>query len=185
MRVAPISPQLYIGGIVMEKWKVMKEHNNYEISNYGKVRNKKTGRIRKTTINNKGYEQIIVYINKKPKTYYIHRLVASNFIENPNNYKEVNHLDENKLNNNVNNLEWCNGEYNLHYGTRVNRILKTKEPTFKQIIQKDRHGNIIKIWKNIIEIQKNTKFNKQCIHYCCSGRLKTSGGYIWEYADVL
>ena len=99
----------------MEKWKTMKEHSNYEISNCGKVRNKKTGRIRKTTINNKGYEQIIVYINKKPKTYYIHRLVASNFIENSNNYKEVNHLDENKLNNNVNNLEWCTYRYNCIY----------------------------------------------------------------------
>lgn len=169
----------------MEIWKTMKEHNNYEISNYGKVRNKKTGRIRKTTINNKGYEQIIVYINKKPKTYYIHRLVASNFIENPNNYKEVNHLDENKLNNNVNNLEWCNGEYNLHYGTRVNRILKAKEPTFKQIIQKDLQGNVIRVWKSIREIQEKTNYNKQSIHYCCSGRYKTSNGFIWKYADVL
>lgn len=111
----------------MEVWKTMKEHKNYEISNYGKIRNKKTGRIRKTTINNKGYEQILVYINKKPKSYYVHRVVANNFIDNPNNFKEINHMDENKLNNKIDNLEWCDSKYNLLYGTRVQRILKTKK----------------------------------------------------------
>ena len=165
----------------MEIWKTMKEHQDYEISNLGRVKNKKTGKIRKTTINNKGYEQIIVYINKKAKTYYIHRLVANNFVNNPNNLKEVNHINENKLDNRADNLEWCSGEYNLHFGTRIQRILKTKEPTFKKIKQKDLEGNTIKVWKNIIEIQKKTNFNKQSIHYCCSGRYKTSNGYIWEY----
>lgn len=104
----------------------MKEHNNYEVSSYGKIKSKKTNRILKTTINNKGYERFIIYINKKPKCLYIHRVVANNFINNKNNYKEVNHKDENKLNNNVNNLEWCNSTYNLYYGTRVERILNTK-----------------------------------------------------------
>lgn len=165
----------------MEIWKTMKEHTDYEISNLGRIKNKKTGRIRKTTISNKGYKQIIVYINKKAKTYYVHRLVANNFIDNPNNLKEVNHINENKLDNRVINLEWCNGEYNLHYGNRVQRILKAKEPTFKKIKQKDLQGNTIKIWKNIIEIQKETSFNKQSIYKCCNGKHKSSNGYIWEY----
>lgn len=164
-----------------EVWKTMKEHADYEISNLGRVKTKKTGRIRKTTISNKGYEQIIVYINKKAKTYYVHRLVANNFIDNPSNLREINHINENKLDNKAINLEWCDGKYNLHYGNRVQRILKTKEPTFKKIKQKDLQGNTIKIWKNIIEIQKETNFNKQSIYKCCKGKHKSANGYIWEY----
>lgn len=109
-----------------EIWKVMKEHNNYEVSNFGKIRNIKTKRILKTTKNNKGYERFIIYIDKKPKCFYVHRVVANNYLDNPNNYKEVNHKDENKSNNCINNLEWCDGLYNLSYGTRVERILNTK-----------------------------------------------------------
>ena len=164
-----------------EIWKTMKEHADYEISNLGRVKTKKTGRIRKTTISNKGYEQIIVYINKKAKTYYVHRLVANNFIDNPSNLREINHINENKLDNKASNLEWCDGKYNLHYGNRVQKILKTKEPTFKKIKQKDLQGNTIKIWKNIIEIQKETNFNKQSIYKCCKGKHKSANGYIWEY----
>lgn len=110
----------------MEIWKTMKEQNNYEVSNKGKIRNKKTKRILKTTISYKGYERFIVYINKKPKCFYIHRVVANNFIENPNNYKEINHKNENKLDNSVNNLEYCDTKYNCNYGTRIRRILDTK-----------------------------------------------------------
>lgn len=104
----------------------MKEHCNYEVSNLGNIRNKKTKRIRKTSINNKGYKHIIIYIDKKAKTFFVHRVVANNFIKNKNGYKEVNHKDENKLNNCVDNLEYCNSSYNLHYGTRIKRILETK-----------------------------------------------------------
>ena len=169
----------------MEIWKTMKEHNNYEVSNTEKVRNKQTQRILKTTISYKGYERFIVYIDKKPKCFYMHRVVANNFLKNDNNYKEINHKNENKLDNNVYNLEYCDTKYNCNYGTRVKRILKSKEHTFKSIIQKDKDNNIIKRWKNIIEIQQQTKFNKQGIYFCCEGKYKTSGGYIWEYETTL
>lgn len=109
-----------------EVWKVMKEHNGYEVSNKGEIRNKKTKRILKSSISYKGYKRFIVYINKKGKCLYIHRVVANNFIKNPNNYDCINHKDENKLNNNVNNLEWCDISYNNKYGTRIERILETK-----------------------------------------------------------
>lgn len=109
-----------------EVWKKMKEHNKYEVSNLGKIRNIKTQRILKTTKNNKGYERFIIYINKKPTCFYVHRVVANNFLDNPNNYKEINHKNENKNDNSVINLEWCDGIYNLSYGTRIERILSTK-----------------------------------------------------------
>lgn len=164
-----------------EVWKIMKEHSNYEVSNLGKIKNKTTGRIRKTSINNKGYEQFIVYIDKKPKTFYVHRVVANNFLENFNNLPEVNHKDENKLNNCVDNLEWCDGCYNLHYGTRIERIISKKKPFFIKIVQKDRNKNIIKVWENINEIVCNTNYHRSNIYKCCQGKLKTAYGYIWNY----
>lgn len=112
----------------MELWLTMKENPNYEISNKGRVRNKKTKRILKTTINNKGYERFIIYEEKsKPKMYYIHRVVANNYIDNKKNYNQVNHINENKRDNNVSNLEWCDNWYNSHYGTRLGRIWETKK----------------------------------------------------------
>jgi hypothetical protein len=164
-----------------EVWKIMKEHSNYEVSNLGKIKNKTTGRIRKTSINNKGYEQFIVYIDKKPKTFYVHRVVANNFLENLNNLPEVNHKDKNKLNNRVDNLEWCDGCYNLHYGTRIERIINKKKPLYIKIIQKDKNKNIIKIWENIDEIVCNNNYHRSNIYKCCQGKLKTAYGYIWNY----
>ena len=164
-----------------ETWKIMKENPNYEVSNLGKIRNTKTKRIRKTTINNKGYEKFIIYINEKPKSFYVHRVVANNFIENLNNYLEVNHKDENKLNNSVDNLEWCDGCYNLHYGTRIKRIKDKKKAPCIKIIQKDKNENIIRIWQNIDEIVCSTNYHRSNIYKCCQGKLKTAYGYIWEY----
>ena len=166
-----------------EVWKIMKEHSNYEVSNLGKIKNKTTGRIRKTSTNNKGYEQFIVYIDKKPKTFYVHRVVANNFLENFNNLPEVNHKDENKLNNCVDNLEWCDGCYNLHYGTRIERIINKKKPLYIKIIQKDKNKNIIKIWENIDEIVCNNNYHRSNIYKCCQGKLKTAYGYIWDYLN--
>jgi len=167
-----------------EIWKTMKEHNNYEVSNFGKIRNKKTKRILKTSISNKGYERFIVYIEKKPRMFYVHRVVANNFIDNKNKFEQINHKDENKLNNKTENLEWCNNKYNSNYGTKIERILKTKWDTFKTIIQKDKNDNIIKIWENIIVIQKETKYKKANIYKCCERKYKYAYGYKWEYSDL-
>lgn len=169
----------------MEIWKTMEEHQNYEVSSFGKIRNKKTKRILKTTISYKGYEKFIVYVDKKPKCFYVHRVVANNFLKNPNGYKEINHINENKLDNKVENLEWCDGYYNLHYGTRIKRILKSKKCTFKKIVQKDIYGNIIRKWDNICDIQKETNYNKHSIYKCCEKKHNTAYGYKWEYADTL
>ena len=108
-------------------------NNSYYINEDGRVLsigiNKNGRRVSKYLIPQNGpCGYIIVGLMKDNKTHYerLHRLVALTFISNPNNYKQVNHKDEDKTNNNVNNLEWCTSEYNNNYGTRNNRIQNTR-----------------------------------------------------------
>lgn len=73
-----------------------------------------------------GYRTVVLTINTNLTTYKVHRLVAEAFIPNPDNLPQVNHKDENKSNNRVDNLEWCDMDYNNHYGTRIERVNNTK-----------------------------------------------------------
>ena len=113
-----------------EIWKKIDNYDNYMVSNLGNVMTiqnvsiKRNSKIKglifkkmKITTDTNGYSVVTLYKNKVPKTYKVHRLVATAFIPNNKNYSQVNHKDENKSNNNVNNLEWCNQLYNNNYGT--------------------------------------------------------------------
>lgn len=95
----------------------------YTISNLGKVRSLLTGREMKPYITSKGYARVTLrYAHSRDyKSLLVHRLVAGNFLPNPNNYKEVNHKDCNRLNNNVDNLEWCDRFYNIKYAFEKGR----------------------------------------------------------------
>ena len=108
----------------MEEWKYIEGYEGlYQVSNYGRVRSlfyrKKNQvqllKLRKVT---KGYLQVALWKNRKRKDFMVHKLVAEAFIPNPNNYPQINHKDEDKTNNCVENLEWCTNEYNHNYGTR-------------------------------------------------------------------
>jgi len=95
-----------------EEFKTIKNFDNYLISNFGNVKNKKTNRILKPCINSKGYFDVI--LRKYNKNYHkvIHRLIGESFIENPYNKLCIDHIDNNKLNNNVDNLRWCTSQEN-------------------------------------------------------------------------
>ena len=172
----------------IEIWKKIKNYENlYEISNHGKVKSvkriikrKKTGnlpikeRILKPSINVSGYKTVALSKNDKRKIIPIHRLVAQAFISNPKNLPCVNHKDENKLNNYVDNLEWCTVKYNNNYGTK-------KDKVSKKVIQYDKNKNIIKEWNSIIDVQRISNINRSNIIQCCKGKRKSAGGYVWEY----
>lgn len=101
---------------MFERWKPIKGYEKkYEISNCGNVKIIKTNKLKLPQKSKNGYLVINLYIGKNPKRVYIHRLVAKAFIENPNNYKDVNHKDGNKSNNYVGNLEWCTRSQNLKH----------------------------------------------------------------------
>ena len=108
-----------------EVWKDIEGYEGlYQISNFGKVFSFKSNKILKPFNDKKGYLKIELRKENRRKIYFLHRLVAMCFIENKNNLPYVNHKDENKHNNRVENLEWCTCKYNNNYGTRNSRISK-------------------------------------------------------------
>lgn len=118
-------------GVIMEIWKPIKEYEGlYEVSSFGNVRsikrNTTNGKIMKLQKTKTGYYRVGLCKNNKVKCYSVHRLVAQAFIPNLNNLPQVNHKNECKTNNNVENLEWCTMLYNVRYGTGIERQAKAR-----------------------------------------------------------
>lgn len=112
-----------------EIWRLIPSTDNfYFVSNKGRIKSTKWGKeiLLKQSETEKGYLQVSLNYGYFRKSKRVHRLVAEAFIPNPNKYKEINHKDENKKNNNVENLEWCDRKYNMNYGTIKERIRKKK-----------------------------------------------------------
>ena len=157
----------------------------YKISNFGRLKSlyKKEEIIIKPHIYKNGYCRVRLWDREKRKfkDAYIHRLVANAFLENPQNLPEVNHKDENKENNCVDNLEWCTSKYNANYGTRNKRMIKQK--CSKAVIMLDLSGNELKRFESLGDASRETGFDISAIIRVCKGRQKTSMGYKWKYAD--
>lgn len=135
------------------------------------------GKFLKVRYDKDGYKKISLYDGK---SYSIHRLVAQAFIPNPNNYPIINHKDENKQNNCVENLEWCSAQYNSMWGTKRERH---KEKVKKSVMQYDMDGTFIKKWDSIKDATYSiVGHNSGRIIDCLKGRSVSAYGYRWEYA---
>lgn len=197
-----------------EIWKPIEGYAYYLISNLGRVKsverthttNNRWGkidrvvkeRILKQTKVSGGYLRVVLCKNGICKTFLVHRLVAQAFIPNPNNLPEINHRDENKQNNCIDNLEWCTYKYNSNYGTSKKRISekhkgKILNPEHKRkiansksisIVQYDKHMNVIAIWTSSKEVEKLTGINAGNISKACKGKRKTAGGFVWKYNEI-
>ena len=111
----------------MEEWKnVIGYEGLYEVSNIGNVRNVRRNTLLKLSKTNYGYIQVYLYKNGIRTGLKVHRLVAQAFIPNPDNLPQINHLDEDKTNNRVDNLEWCSHKYNVNYGHRTENAIDTR-----------------------------------------------------------
>ena len=124
---------------MIEEWRTIEGYEGlYEVSNLGRVRSVDRyvidslghrrfykGKVLFPVKNNLGYLLVSICCNGKHKMFLVHRLVAQAFLLNPENLTEVNHKDEDKTNNNVENMEWCNRSYNINYGTRNTRAKDT------------------------------------------------------------
>ena len=161
----------------METWVTIKGYENYEVSRNGLVRNAKSGEILKATLNTWGYPSVTLCCDGKRKNVTVHRLVAEAFIPNIHNLPEVNHLDENKTNNAVNNLEWTTKKTNMNYGTRTQRASEKK---FKRVVQCSMTGEVIKVWQSVKEAEEYG-FHHSAISECCHGKRKSHGGFVWRW----
>ena len=166
-----------------ESWKDKKDYEGiYQVSNCGRVKSIKFGkeRILKLTKDKDGYLIVNLYKNNKSKTFKVHRLVAEAFLPNPDNLPLINHKDEDKSNNIVSNLEWCDVKYNTNYGTRNKRIGKsnTNGKRSKPVLQYTLDGKFVREWESYRECKRNG-FNH--VSECCRGKRKSCGGYIWRY----
>lgn len=172
----------------MEIWKRVAEFEQYEVSNYGRVRSLDKrdawGRLRKGKVlrpfhDTGGYMQVCLRQNGKQCNKNVHRIVAKAFIDNPEGLPEINHKDENIENNRVDNLEWCTRLYNARYGTFQKRAHITLGKPVKQI----KAGRVVAVFPSTLEAGRKTGVNHGSISRCCSGGQKTSGGYSWEWLN--
>lgn len=137
----------------------------------------KTNRL-KAILSSNGYSNVGLYSNNTLRTMQVHRLVGLCFIKNTDNKPQINHINEIKTDNRVENLEWCTSEYNNNHATRTDRMRKTK---FKPVTQLTLSGEFIRVWDSATEAGENG-FNYCCISFCCTGRKQTHKGYRWEFA---
>ena len=171
-----------------EIWKDIKGFEGiYQISNQGRVRSldrvvifkngasrKYKGQILSKMISKYGYERVDLRMNGKHKIYSVHRLVAEAFIPNPEGKETVNHKDENKQNNCVDNLEWMTIKENSNYGTRNMRMAKSQG-------QKVRCIETGKIYYSLTEAERQTGIDRHRISRVCKGLQEMTIGTHWEY----
>lgn len=198
----------------MEKeiWKDIPEYEGlYQASNLGRIRSlakkRKNGNnsfyyqkdiILKQQLRKNGYLYIFLWKENNKKQFSIHRLVATTFISNKTKNPQVNHKDGNKLNNNIDNLEWCTVSYNNKEAYRIG----IKKPTWlgkkgaehpnynkkgklwfssKPVLQYDLNNNFIKEWECSEQAKEQGKYHH--VSECCRGKRKTSNGYMWKYKN--
>ena len=181
-----------------EIWKDIKGYEGlYQVSNFGEVCSSyKYKGIQKHLlhkgVNRCGYYIVSLRKDKKDKTYLVHRLVAKAFLPNDTNQPVVNHIDGNKLNNNINNLEWCSHSHNTKESFRLglSKVNKTmlgkvggKCPNSVPVNQYTLDGIFIKRWDSSVDAMHYFGLKYNHISKCCRGIRHSYAGYKWRYAD--
>lgn len=182
-----------------ETWKDIPGYEGmYQVSNQGNVRSLNWGNrgyVRNLYLkkHNRGYRHVELAKDGKRKAFTVHRLVATAFIPNPNNYPTINHLDEDKTNNCVENLEWCTASHNVQYSIdRHPNAYKHGGGKYsprawkyggRKIVQLTLDGSFVREWADIIAIKKTRFSNAWSITQCCHGNRKTAYGFKWRFAD--
>lgn len=158
------------------KGKAIPNYDNYLITKDGNIFSKRSNKYLKLRNMSSGYLSIGLSKNGDKKDFYVHRLVAKTYIENPNEYKEVNHIDSNKQNNNIDNLEWCTSSKNM-----IHHVAQSKNLFKRKIIQLSMEGEIINQFNSIKDASTETRIDKSSIVRVCKNKQKHAGNYLWSY----
>ncbi len=171
-----------------EIWKDIPNYvGEYQVSNLGRVKSFRASSkygsqkeyILNPTTKDNGYCNVTLYGKYGRHKYLVHRLVAEAFIQNPNNYPQVNHKDENPLNNSVSNLEWCTAEYNNAYGTARIRIIDSQSRPVEQLLI---DGRTIAIYRSVSIACEIMGVSKSSLGYAIRKGTNCKG-YFWRYSD--
>lgn len=162
------------GKIVMiEYWKQISEYENYIISNFGNIKNVKTGKFLKFDKNKLGYCRVYLYNSKGRNRFLVHRLVAFHFISNPNNYKIVNHLNCNPSDNRVQNLEWTTNSGNAVHALNNGRLkIPSGEKNGMSVLTEEKVLEIISLWnKGLTQVEISNKMGvtRSCVAHITQG----------------
>lgn len=175
-----------------EIWRSVKDYEGlYEVSNYGRVRNCRTGLVLRPHKHRDGYLLVNLCKDGVMKSHSVHRLVAMAFPDlvdwtedakgRPFEELTVNHLNEDKSDNRVENLQWCPLKYNLNYGTRNERVAKSKTNGKRsKTVYMYLNGKLCGLWPSTHECGRNG-FNQSNVATCCRGVMKQYKGYTWSY----
>lgn len=179
----------------IEIWKDIEGYEGmYQVSNMGRVRAldrvkpNSGGQIAKGHIlpqsdNGHGYRFVSLWKFNKGRRFYVHRLVASAFIPNPNNFPIINHKDENKSNNRYENLEWCTQKYNINYGNHMKRLKESyiANGNNRPIDVYDMKGTFLKTFDCSNEVCKEIGINRRGLYLACQGVTKSYKGYRFAF----
>lgn len=179
-----------------EVWKNINGYEGlYQVSNLGRIkslRRFKSDHSKKVLVkerfllghtrrpNTNDYLNVVLSKNGECKRYAIHRLVAQEFIDNPNGKPQVNHIDGNKQNNRADNLEWCTNQENCrHY------VLNDLHKKHKRIVQCDLSGEKLRTWELFVDIENELGIDKRLIHRCCNHKdnVQKAKGFIWKFEE--
>lgn len=179
-----------------EVWKDIEGYEGvYQISNFGKIKSlerslrrsngviqTRNERLLRQSENMFGYLMVTLHLENSKKTIAVHRLVAKAFVTQKKGCIEVNHIDGNKQNNMADNLEWCTRKQNVdHSFDKGLRRTKGTPYHYRGVIQKDKNGDIIHVYKTIISASRATKVCTASIISAAKGVTRSAGGYLWEY----
>lgn len=168
----------------VEVWKDIPEYEGlYQASTFGKIRSLdryvnnrfknilRKGKILKPSKSKNGYLRVVLMKDGIKKYYSVHRIVAKTFLPNNLKLEQINHKNEIKTDNRIENLEWCTVSYNKRYSIA------------KKVDQFDSNGNYIRTWYCIRDIEKELGITNNSINHCLKGKNKTAGGYIWRHTN--
>lgn len=187
------------------EWRTIPEFEMYEASDQGKIRNKKSGRVLKGSVVEKGYLRVSLMKDGKVAYRMVHQIIATVFIPNPDEKPFVDHKNTDTADNRVENLQWSTYSENNNNPLTRKHISKSKSgsnhPLFGKnhtedtilkmrdtsknvsVEQLSKDGELIRVWDSMTEAERETGIHHNNISKCCSGERKTAGGFIWRIRE--